>query len=221
MSSKRTIVIDLTQTISSEMHTFDKRVKPASIPWTTTDIHGYESELIFMHTHTGTHMDAPFHFDPSGKKLDELPVDLFVRDAVLLNIRKGAKSYVTRDDITRCEAKNGIRIGKGSAVVISTGWERHWKKSDYLSANPGLSKDAASYLVSRRVAMVGVDTANVDHPSASEFAVHKVLLPRGVLIVENLCNLAKIKTAKFKLIVLPLKIRGASGSPVRALAVIE
>ena len=212
-------IIDLTQTIRKEMHTFEAHVKPLTIPWAKTDIHGYESELIFMSTHTGTHMDAPYHFDLAGKKIDEISVDTFVADAVLLNIKKKAKGYVTKDDIVSCE-KN-VRISKGNAVVISTGWEAHWVKNDYLSSNPGLSKDSAAYLASKKVSMVGIDTANIDHPSASNFTVHKTLLPKGVLIVENLCNLKMIKHASFKLIVLPLKIKGASGSPVRAIAIAE
>jgi kynurenine formamidase len=209
-------IIDLTQTIRQEMHTFDPHAKPLTIPWAKMDVHGYESELIFMSTHTGTHMDAPYHFHLAGKRIDEISVDKFVADAVLLNIKKPAKGYVTKSDIGKCEKK--IPISKGNAVIISTGWETHWVKNDYLSSNPGLSKDAARYLVSKKVSMVGIDTANVDHPSASNFAVHNILLPKGVLIVENLCNLKRIKQVHFRLIVLPLKIKGASGSPLRAIA---
>jgi len=212
-------IIDLTQTIRHEMHTFEAHVKPLTIPWAKMDIHGYESELIFMSTHTGTHMDAPYHFDLAGKKIDEIPVDTFVADAVLLNIEKGARGYVTKDDIVSFEKK--ARISSGNAVVISTGWEVHAVKSDYLSSNPGLSKDAAVYLASKKVSIVGIDTANIDHPSDSNFTVHKILLPKGVLIVENLCNLSRIKQTSFRLIVLPLKIKGASGSPVRAIAITE
>lgn len=212
-------IIDLTQTIRQEMHVFEGHVKPLTIPWARMDVHGYESELIFMSTHTGTHMDAPYHFDPTGKKIDEVPADTFVAAAALLNIKKGAKGYVTKDDIVSCEKRVGIR--SGNAVVISTGWEAHAAKTDYLSSNPGLSKDAAEYLASKKVGMVGIDTANIDHPSDGNFTVHKTLLPKGVLIVENLCNLKRIKQTRFKLIVLPLKIKGASGSPVRAVAIIE
>lgn len=212
-------IIDLTQTIREEMHTFDPHARPLIITSAKMDTHGYESELIFMSTHTGTHMDAPYHFHLSGKRIDEIPVNNFVADAVLLNIKKPAKGYITKNDIRKCERK--VRIGRGNAVIISTGWESHWVKNDYLTNNPGLSKDAARYLVSKQVSMVGIDTANVDHPSASNFAVHKILLPKGVLMVENLCNLKRIKHHYFRLIVLPLKIKDASGSPVRAIAITQ
>lgn len=211
-------IVDLTRTIEQDMHTFEAHVKPLTIPWTKMEIHGYESELIFMSTHTGTHMDAPFHFHLSGKRIDEIPVEKFVSNAVLLRIRKGARGYVTKDDIVKCERKAKIR--SGSAVIISTGWETHWTKSDYLKDNPGLSEDAAVYLASKKVSMVCIDTANIDHPSDTNFTVHKALLPKGTLIVENLCNLTIMKD-NFRLIVLPLKIKGASGSSVRAIAIIE
>jgi kynurenine formamidase len=211
------MIVDLTQTIKYDMHVFDANARPLTIPWAKMDIHGYESELIFMSTHTGTHMDAPYHFHLSGNKIDEIAPERYVADAVLLRIRKGAREYIRRSDIERCE-RRGAEIKKGSSIIISTGWESHLSKDDYLQNNPGLSKDAALYLASKRVNMVGVDTANVDHPSDTNFSVHKILLPKNVLIVENLCNLKNMK-GSFRLIVLPLKIKGASGSPVRALAV--
>lgn len=211
-------VIDLTQTIRYNMHTFESYPKPLIIPWAKLDIHGYESELIFMSSHTGTHMDAPYHFFPKGKRIDEIDVRTFVADAVLCRLRKRANDYITKDDIVNFGKR--VRFGKGSAIIFATGWEEHASKKDYLTSNPGLSKDAAGYLVSKKVGMVGIDSANIDHSSAKDFAVHNILLPNGVLIVENLCNLKAIRQTRFKLVVLPLKIEGATGSPVRAIALL-
>lgn len=200
------------------MHTFESYPKPLTIPWAKMDVHGYESELIFMSSHTGTHMDAPYHFHNKGKRIHEIPVETFVSDALLLHLPKKAKEYVTKEDILNFEKSRKVRIGKDNALIISTGWEEHSKRSDYLTGNPGLSQDAAEYLTKAR--MVGIDSANIDHPSASDFIAHNILLPKGVLIVENLCNLKKIKQVKFRFVVLPLKIEGATGSPVRAIALL-
>jgi kynurenine formamidase len=200
------------------MHTFESYPKPLTIPWAKMDIHGYESELIFMSSHTGTHMDAPYHFFQKGKRINEIPVETFVTDAFLLKLKKRTKEYIMKDDIVSFERK--ARIGKGCAVIFSTGWEEHANRDDYLTGNPGLSKGAAEYLATKKVSIVGIDSANIDHPDASDFAAHNVLLPKGVLIVENLCNLKKINKTKFKLVVLPLKIEGATGSPVRAIALL-
>lgn len=211
-------VIDLTQTIRYDMHTFESYPKPLTIPWAKMDIHGYESELIFMSAHTGTHMDAPYHFYQKGKRIHEIPVATFVADAFLLKLRKKTKEYITKNDVVNFDKK--LRIGKGNAVIFSTGWEDHTNKKDYLSGNPGLSKEAAEYLVSKKVSMIGIDSANIDHPDAKDFTAHNILLPKDVLIIENLCNLKRINRTRFKLVVLPLKIEGATGSPVRAIALL-
>ncbi|MFQ5940286.1 MAG: cyclase family protein [Nitrososphaerales archaeon] len=211
-------VIDLTQTIHYNMQTFESYPKPLTIPWAKKDIHGYEAELIFMSTHTGTHMDAPYHFIQKGRRINEIPIETFVTDAFLLRLNKRAKEYIRKDTILSFERK--ARIGEGNAVIFSTGWEEHAKRSDYLTGNPGLSKDAAEYLAAKKVSIVGIDSANIDHPYADDFVGHNVLLSRGVIIVENLCNLKKIKQRRFKLVVLPLKIEGATGSPVRAIALL-
>ncbi len=80
-----------------------------------------------------------------------------------------------------------------------------------------MSRETAEYLAAKKVGLVCIDSANIDHPYANDFAAHNTLLPRGMLIVENLCNSKKIKQTRFKLVVLPLKIEGATGSPVRAI----
>ncbi|MEM2856111.1 MAG: cyclase family protein [Candidatus Nitrosocaldaceae archaeon] len=205
------MIVDLTQTIHENMHVFEKRIKPVIIPWSRMDIHGYELELIFMSTHTGTHIDAPYHFNPHGMKVDEIPPDILLLDALLLNIRRDAKEYITREDI---ESK----FDYADAIVIHTHWEEHLEDTDYLNSNPGLSTDAAEYLASKNIRLVGIDTANIDHPSNKNFEAHHILSKKGILIVENLCNLRSVNK-RFKLVVAPLKIRGASGSPVRALAI--
>lgn len=211
-------VLDLTQTIHYEMHIFESYPKPLRIPWAKLDIHGFESELIFMSSHTGTHMDAPVHFFPKGKTIDMIAVEKFVSDAILLRINKKRKGLIRKEDIVKLESK--VHIRKGDAVILSTGWEDHANRNHYLSDNPGLSEDGAKYLASKSVSIVGIDTANIDHPDAKNFPAHNILLPREVLIVENLCNLKKIGQNSFRLIVLPLKIMGATGSPVRAIALL-
>ena len=211
-------VIDLTQTIHYNMHIFESDPKPLTIPWAKMDTHGYESELIFMSSHTGTHIDAPYHFSQNGKRINEIPVETFVTDALLLRLNKHTKEHIMKDDIVNLDRKT--RIDKGKAVILSTGWEEHSNRNDYLIGNPGLSKEAAEYLIAKKVSIVGIDSANIDHPDADDFGAHKVLLQKGVLIVENLCNLKKIKQTRFKLIVLPLKLEGATGSPVRAVALL-
>lgn len=103
--------------------------------------------------------------------------------------------------------------------MISTYWEDKKDNDEYLRSNPGLSIDAAEYLVEKRINLVGIDTPSIDAAIDEGFNAHHILLKNGVLIVENLCNLKDLPD-RFKLIVLPLKLRGATGSPVRAIAIV-
>lgn len=211
-------IIDLTRVITNDMPVFERRIKPITIPWARLDMHGYDLELLFMSTHTGTHMDAPKHFTATGYSIDEVPLDRLVSNAILLKVRKGAREYITKEDL---RVIKDIDV-RGRSIIISTGWEHEYGKNNeyYLDSNPGLSKDAAEYLVEKGIAQVGIDTANIDHADDKDFTVHKVLLARNITIVENLCNLDSIDAKEFTLITLPLRLKGASGSPLRALALL-
>lgn len=206
------MIIDLTQTIDEELQVFERRIKPMIIPWANLKQHGYNLELVFMSSHTGTHMDAPSHFG-YRQSVDEIDLDRFVSDAILLKIPKDAGEKITKDDLSRFEIKY-------SSVIISTSWEDKRYDKEYLTSNPGLSLDAAEYLLSKHVSLVGIDTPNIDLASEISFPVHHKLLSNSVLIVENLCNLRELPS-RLRFIVLPLRLRGATGSPVRAIAMID
>jgi kynurenine formamidase len=111
------------------------------------------------------------------------------------------------------------RIKNNSTIVFSTGWQKNLQKQYYFKKNPGLSISAARYLVSKKVNLVGIDSPSIDKGNDTKFSVHQIFSKNNVLILENLCNLEKISRDHFKLIVLPLKLKDATGSPVRAIAV--
>lgn len=207
-------VLDLTMSVSPEIKVFPGSPQPFFIPWSRLDVQGYDSEVMTMSTHTGTHMDAPSHFSKGKKAIDGIPASRLVLDAVLIRIPKKAGQTVSVADL------EGEDINPGDAVVLATGWERHYKSRDYMTANPGLSKAAARYLVRKKAGMVGIDGPSIDPGRDSGFGAHNILLPAGVLAVENLCNLGRIRKKRFTLIVAPLKLAGATGSPVRALALL-
>jgi kynurenine formamidase len=89
----------------------------------------------------------------------------------------------------------------------------------YFINNPGLSESAATYLVSKRINLVGIDSPSIDLGQAKNFRVHKILAKNNILIVENLSNLNKISSKQFDFVILPLKLKDATGSPVRAIAI--
>jgi len=113
-----------------------------------------------------------------------------------------------------------IDIKENDSIIFSTGWEHNYNSNNYINTNPGLSPEAAIYLSNKKINAVAIDSPSIDSAIESEFPAHKILLKNGIIIIENICNLAKIDKKNFKLIAIPLKLLGASGSPVRALAII-
>ena len=213
-------VIDLTLTVSEKIPTFPGSPKPHFIEWETIAKDGYNLELLFLSTHTGTHIDAPFHFVKNGKKIHEIAPERLVNEAVLIRIGKNSNRSISKTDIQNFEQKNG-KIENGSTVIFHTGWQKNINKEFYFSENPGLSISAAKYLASKKINMVGIDSPSIDLGSDSKFSAHHILAKNNILIVENLANLGMIKSNNFHLITSPLKLKNATGSPIRAFGFVD
>ena len=138
----------------------------------------------------------------------------------MIKIRKGSDQSITKTDIEKFEKKYG-EIDNGSTVIFHTGWQKNLEKKSYFLENPGLAVSAAKYLASKKINLVGIDSPSIDLGKDSKFSVHRILAKNGILIVENLANLDKIHSEKFHLIVAPLKLKNATGSPVRAMALVD
>ena len=210
--------IDLTLTISEELPSFPGSPKPNFIPWSKIKTDGYNLELLFFSSHTGTHIDAPFHFDEKGSKIHQITPSRLISRAVLIKIRKGPNQQITKADIINFE-KKFFNIEEGISVIFATGWQKNLKKKSFFEENPGLSTSAAKYLISKKVNLVGIDSPSIDIGKDGKFSIHKIFSKKNVLIVENLCNLEKISSVYFQLLVFPLKLKNATGSPVRAMAI--
>ena len=210
--------IDLTLLISQNLPSFPGSPKPQFIPWSKLNQDGYNLELLFLSSHSGTHLDAPYHFIKNGSKVHQISLKRLVSDAVLINIKKQAHQEITKNELIKYEKKFG-RISNNSTIVFSTGWNKNLLKKNYFKDNPGLSISAAKYLISKKVSLIGIDSPSIDLGKNPKFDVHHMLLKNNILILENLCNLEKIKKSFFKLVVLPLKLKNATGSPARAIAI--
>jgi arylformamidase len=209
------MILDLTREVRNETRVFPGSPLPKFITWTKMDVHNYDSEVIFMSTHTGTHMDAPSHFASNASSIDKISVNRFISNAILIKIKKGSNQLITTSELESSD----IRIMDGDSIVFSTSWENEVDKDYFFSDSPGLSEDAAKYLINKKVNAVCIDSPSIDRGSDNNFPVHKILLSREILVVENLCNLNKLKTQYFTLVMTPLKLSGASGSPIRAIAI--
>ena len=223
-------VFDLTMRITPSIRVYPGSPQPSFIPWSKFDRHGYDSEAMFMSTHTGTHVDAPSHFKPGFASIDMISSDRLVCNAVLIRAEKSANQLIGEQDL------GDHQIREGDAVVIATGWEKRSGSRNYMTENPGLSEQAARYLARKRVNAVAIDSPSIDSGADSRFIAHNILLSCNILIIENLCNLNRVTSSSrtrrkrnrnssatttiFTLIISPLKLGGATGSPARVLALL-
>ena len=209
--------IDLTLTISESIPNFPGSPKPHFVRWSNLEDDGYNLELLFLSSHTGTHIDAPYHFAKNGLKIHEISLDRLVGKAILVKLPKSKNTAITKSDILQFEKKNG-KIPNGSSVFFFSGWQKNLKKKNYFTENPGVGISAAKYLVSKEINLVGIDSPSIDLGKDESFNTHRILSKNNILIVENLANLNKIPSKKFNFTILPLKLKDATGSPVRAIA---
>ncbi len=215
-------VVDLSQEISPTMQAYPTDPRPAFVPWATRRVHGYLSESLFLSSHAGTHVDAPWHFRPEGRRVHELAADRFVRPAHLLDLRPAkARARITAKALSTAAKEAGAALRHGDAVLLRTGWEAKRGKDAYVHDNPGLTAEGAAWIVRSGAGLVGLDTISADLPTATEYPAHHALAAADVPILENLANLGAIRSSSFLLVALPLRLRSATGSPVRAIALVK
>jgi len=179
-----------------------------------------------MGDHAGTHVDAPVHFDqrPGAIGIDQVPLENFFLDAVCLDLsHKPLKSDISVEDLQRAEQAAGVEIGKRDMVLLHMDFFRRCYGTDaYLTDFPGLTKESATWLGNKGIAMFGVEAVSPGRPGRNNFEVHHVCRDMGFTHVEGLVNMEKlIGKGRFKFIGFPLKIRGGTGSPIRAVAMLE
>jgi len=161
---------------------------------------------------TGTYVDSPFHRYADGTDLAGLPLDrLADLDAVVVNVTGNQGRSVIRQQLLPYEFK-------GRAVLVHTGWDRHWGTEAYFQQHPFLAADAATLLVESGAALVGIDSLNIDDNSTGERPVHTALLEAGIPICEHLTNLDQLPALGCRFSAVPVKVRGMGSFPVRAYA---
>jgi arylformamidase len=168
---------------------------------------------ISMVANTGTYLDSPAHAfadatDIAGLALDRV-ADL---DGVVVRIEAGRRA-IDRD------AFAGLEVA-GRAVLVHTGWDRHWASERYGTASPFLTAAAAHWLVAQQAGLVGIDSVNIDDPSGQPRPVHTALLAAGIPILEHLCGLDQLPPSGFRFHAAPPRVVGIGTFPVRAYAIL-
>jgi len=179
-----------------------------------------------MGDHAGTHVDAPHHFDarPGALTIDQVPLENFFLDGVCLDLSaKPLKSDISIEDLAKAESAAGVTIRAKDMVLLHMDFFRRCYGTDgYLTDFPGLTKESATWLGNKGIAMFGVEAVSPGRPGRNNFEVHHVCRDMGFTHVEGLVNMEQlIGKGRFKFIGFPLKIKGGTGSPIRAVAMLE
>ncbi|MEA4957189.1 Kynurenine formamidase [bioreactor metagenome] len=157
--------------------------------------------------HTGTHIDAPYHYIKNGKKVDDLDINTLIGKATILK----TKREIVNDSINikDIDIKNPIE----KIVILKTEWYKHWGNDDYFTKNPYISNELADMLIENKVKGVAIDTCSVD--KIGETKIHKRFLKNDIWIVENLTNLNKLSKNNYYSYFIPMNI-DAEASYIRA-----
>ena len=174
-----------------------------------TEFHIGKIEMV---ANTGTYLDSPFHRYARGKDLAALDLySLANLDGIVVRVSERAISEKSFSDIDV----------KDKAVLVHTGWDKHWRTEEYSSGNhPFLTESAATYLAKNSVALVGIDSFNIDATHDGNRPAHSILLGHDIPIVEHLCGLGDLPDSGFKFFAVPVKVRQFGTFPVRAFGIV-
>ncbi|ELR72898.1 Kynurenine formamidase, bacterial [Fulvivirga imtechensis AK7] len=219
-STGKSMLIDLSHTIEDGLVTYKGLPAPVICDYLSREEskkhyeEGTEFQIgkIEMVSNTGTYIDCPFHRFENGKDLSEVGLEAFTDlEGIVIRVPHTETKEVTRAHLENYEVRN-------RAVLIHTGWDEYWNIEAYYENNPYLTKEAAEYLVSCGVRLVGIDSLNIDNTNGKSRPVHTTLLGAEVLIVEHLCNLQLLPEEGFTFSAIPPKFKGVGTFPVRAMA---
>ncbi|HEX6217755.1 MAG TPA: cyclase family protein [Sphingomicrobium sp.] len=169
---------------------------------------------IDMVANTGTYVDAPFHRFADGKDLSELDLDSLASVEGLV-VRRPFEAGLATD----ADAFDGLDV-RGKAVLVHTGWDRHWRTEAYQEGAPFLTGGAAQWLADQGAAIVGIDSHNIDDTRTRARPVHTILLRAGIPICEHMTGLENLPDSGFRFSAVPPKVKGMGTFPVRAFAVV-
>jgi arylformamidase len=206
------MVIDLTLGYSSAIRGFSSSIAR------TVQEHGWNATNLSIYSHAGTHMDAPFHFNVSDERIDEIAVERFVSNAHIVSINiTEPNQLITANYFESFESK----IKPNESIILKTDWSQFVGTEKYRNELPRISEDAALWLVHKKINMLAVEPPSVaDVNNLKEVTlIHQILLGGNIIIVEGICNTQMLTKPTVQLIALPLKIVKGDGAPARVIAI--
>jgi len=184
---------------------------------------GFSARNLLISEHGGTHCDGVWEYKPSGPTIDKMPMEYFWGSAICIDLSHiPASRSIEPKDLEEAVKKSGQEIRKGDILLMYTAhYDRNFGTDKWQTVYSGLSYAGAKWLAEMGVVNIGVDAPAIDHPDDIDFSGHLICGEYDITNTENLCNLDKIVNKRFLYFGLPLKIRDGSGSPIRAVALVE
>lgn len=211
MNEKRRI-IDLTRAIEHQQ----PGVKIRSTKSLKKD--GWNANTLELYSHSGTHMDAPWHFEVNALTIDEIPLDRLMGRALVLDISHVGEHHLIRPDDFQNQLEN---VKKGDNILLKSEWSQWFGTSKYRDGLPRISKELALWFGERQINILGVEPPSVaDVNNLEEVTeIHRILMENNIIIIEGLVNLTELEKTEVTLMAFPLKIKDGDGSPARVIAI--
>lgn len=208
-------IVDLSWEFTADTPIYPGDPEPSVTVATTLENEGYNLSTLVMGTQTGSHVDAPYHFSNEGATIDQMELDFFLGDAIVVRVTdKKAEEAITMEDIEPYKEQ----ITPGKIVLFNTNWYKKRGTEEFFH-HPYVNGEVAHYLVEQGVRFIGIDTINADQTGGTEFPVHDLFSEKRLMIGENWAYFDKIDFENPYVIAIPMKVVGCDGSPVRAIAV--
>ncbi len=228
-------IVDLTLTIENRMMSHKYMIKPVVLPYvrheesihlgqgTPNDRHSYAVSFISMVDHTATHVDAFNHVNRDGLAIDEMPIEMFMGKAVCLDLRHIPDlGTVDIPQMEEAERKSGVTIDGHIVLMCSGLHRRHWPRESVAHSNFGITYEATRWLAERGSKLHGVEGPSTDAPDNDRFENHRACRDLGISHYEWLINLEELLgVGEFHFQGLPIKIKGGTAGPCRALAFLD
>lgn len=208
-------IVDLSHVLTVDTPVYPGDPVPDLSIATTIEHEGYNLFNVVLGSQSGSHVDAPYHFNNQGATIDKIDLKHFVGNGLIIDVtHKKNKEEISIEEINPYEKQ----IEEADIILFKTNW---YKKAgtDEFYDHPFLSKEGGEYLLSKGKMTIGIDTINLDNTGGTEFPIHDMYAKAGGIIAENLANLDSVNFSSPYIIFLPLKLSGCDGSPVRAVAI--
>jgi len=175
------------------------------------------SQTVTMAVQTATYLETAAHMDQTRLPIDQLPLErCYLIDALTLWIPRQADERITAADMAAALVKSGETLRPGDALLVGTGWDKHWHEPDYVTHPPYFTAGAIDWVLEHKVSLLGGDTPRYDSPNVPQ-NFFPTFVQHDILLLAPLINLDQVRKPRGKLTALPLKIKDACASPVRAL----